>query len=502
MGVVYLAISSGVGGFNKVLVIKELKPELVEEQSFLDMFLEEARLAAQLSHPNIVTTYEVGIDGKRPFIVMDYLEGQTLARVQKKAAEKLTLPMQVRALVASLEGLHYAHTRESLDGTTASVVHRDVSPQNIFVTYDGQVKVVDFGIAKAADTSIETRAGTFKGKPAYMAPEALRGDVTARSDVFAIGVMLWEILAGRRMWPKMSDVEILTALLKGEIPSIDELAKDAPAELRRITKKAIAVEADDRYETARAFAEDLNAYLAAESDKTTLGDFGSTVADVFSEERAKVRKLVEKAITDSKSASTDDARAKLPSIAPPPEDPSHPTGPRRERGEPTPISSLTHSQPTPSIGSATRAAMALEAAEGAPPQKPSNAKWIAIGLVAIAAIVIAIVMKRPSDAPVAAKEAPPPPATSVAVVTPPAPAPAPPPSEAVVATAPAPAPAAATSSAKPALVPARTVYVHTPPAPAPKPADTAKAAGGAAKTDCNPPFYFEGTKKIFKPGCL
>lgn len=489
MGVVYLAISSGVGGFSKVLVIKELKPELVEEQSFLEMFLEEARLAAHLNHPNIVTTYEVGIDGKRPFIVMDYLEGQTLARIQKKSASTLTLAMQLRGLAAALEGLHYAHTREAFDGTSASVVHRDVSPQNIFVTYDGQVKVVDFGIAKASDTTIETRAGTFKGKPSYMAPESLRGDVTGRSDVFSIGVMLWEAVAKRRMWPKMSDVEVLTALLKGEIPSLDEVAPDAPAELRRIATKAVAADADNRYESARAMADDLNEYLATIGDKTSLIDFGLAVAATFADERAKVRKLVEKAIAASKEAPAE-APVKLPSIAPPPADESsHPSRPRDSIPQST-------TPATPSLGTAGRAAIALENAS-VPPAKPSNAKWIAIGVAALAAVVIVLLLRKPStEQPVAAKADPPPATSSVAVQAPPAPTPEPV-KEAPVASA------SASASSKPATaVPTRVVYVHTPaPAPVPKPV-AEPAAKPSGKTDCNPPFYFEGTKKIFKPGCL
>jgi serine/threonine-protein kinase len=500
MGVVYLAISTGVGGFNKVLVIKELKPELVEEQSFLEMFLEEARLAAQLNHPNIVTTYEVGIDGKRPFIVMDYLEGQTLARIQKKSAEKITLPMTLRALSAALEGLHYAHTRETFDGSSGSVVHRDVSPQNIFVTYDGQVKVVDFGIAKASDTTIETRAGTFKGKPSYMAPEAVRGDVSGRSDIFSIGVILWETLAKRRLWPKMSDVEVLTALLRGEIPSIDEFAPDAPAELRRIVSKATAADAEKRYETAHQMAVDLDDYLAKIGERSSLIDFGTAVATAFAEDRAKVRKLVEKAIADSKSADAD-TRMHLPSIAPPSDESSHPSRPRGD----TPISSATPPV-TPSLGTAGRAAIALEAAS-APPPKASSAKWVALAIVAVAAVAIVFLLKK-QQTPVAANPAPPPPSAAAApppmTSEPVAAKEVPPPLASAPASASASATASASASAAPrtTAVPTRVVYVHTPaPSPAPKPSAD-PAAKASAKPDCNPPFYYEGTKKIFKPGCL
>lgn len=514
MGLVYLAINSGLGGFNKILVVKELKPELVDEQSFLEMFLEEARLAAQLSHPNIVTTYEVGMDGKRPFIVMDYLEGQTLARILKKAGDQVTLPMQLRAIVGALEGLHYAHTRQALDGSSGSVVHRDISPQNIFVTYDGQVKVVDFGIAKASDTTIETRAGTFKGKPSYMAPQQLRGEPDARADVFSMGVILWEALAGTRMWPKKSDVEVLTALLKSEIPSIDAAAPGAPVELRRIVSKATTPDAETRYQSARAFADDLNGYLALISDRTTMGDFGNAIGEAFGEERQKVRRLVEKAIADSKAGpSSSGAPARIPSIAPPPEESSQPSGNRAPKihvsNPPTSgvPSSTTQSGLTPqinSVGTPGPGAITL-ASEDDPNKNKQRTPWwmfaaaLILLLGGVAFLVKTFALKGDTTtAKSEASSAPPPPAMSaVPPVT----------SAASTATAdPSATVATAASSVKPAPAPTpttRVVYVpvpvHTPPAPA----KTATApAATPAKVDCDPPFYFEGTKKIFKPGCL
>src|SRR5262249_44022179 len=139
MGVVYLAATQGPGNFNKLLVVKELKPDLVEDTSFLEMFLEEARLAARLSHPNIVQTIEVGVDGKRHYMVMDYLEGRPLNRILRKKSERFTRQMHLRVICEVLQGLQYAHSLTDYDGTPLGVVHRDVTPHNIFVTFDGQV---------------------------------------------------------------------------------------------------------------------------------------------------------------------------------------------------------------------------------------------------------------------------------------------------------------------------------------------------------------------------
>ncbi|MDB4938376.1 MAG: serine/threonine protein kinase, partial [Labilithrix sp.] len=314
MGIVYLAVASGPGGFSKLFVVKELKPELVEEATFLDMFLEEARLAARLSHPNIVTTYEVGLDGRRPFIVMDYLDGESLGRILRKKSPKFTTAMHLRLLCHALEGLDYAHHLEEFDGTTASVIHRDMSPQNVFVTYDGQVKIVDFGIAKAADTSLETQAGVLKGKPGYMSPEQLSGDVDARADVFSVGVMIWEAVTGRRMWPSKGQVEILTALIKGEIPKLGDVKPDAPEMLKAICDKATARQPDDRYASARELQNALEAYLDSVNERMTVRQIAQVVASLFEEQRKSVRAMLDTCIAQAKSGAT---TTKLPSMAPP-----------------------------------------------------------------------------------------------------------------------------------------------------------------------------------------
>ncbi|HEX6240152.1 MAG TPA: serine/threonine-protein kinase, partial [Polyangiales bacterium] len=200
MAKVYLALRAGPAGFNKLLVVKVLRddgPGGVEDG--LSMFWDEARLAAQLVHPNIVHTYEVGENQGEYFLAMEYLDGQSYRAVSKRAAGRgpLSLAEHLRILSESARGLHYAHQLKDFSGQPLGVVHRDVSPQNIFVTYDGQVKVLDFGIAKTRDAEHKTQVGVIKGKIDYMAPEQLRGsELDGRADVFALGVMLWEAISG------------------------------------------------------------------------------------------------------------------------------------------------------------------------------------------------------------------------------------------------------------------------------------------------------------------
>ena len=292
MGIVYLAVAQGPGGFSKLLVIKELKAELVDDQSFLDMFLEEARLAARLNHPNIVQTYEVGQDDRRPYIVMDYLDGVTLSRVIRRKSPLFTRNHQLRIICEVLQGLHYAHTLRDFDGTELGIVHRDVTPQNVFVTFDGQAKLVDFGIAKALDTNIETRTGILKGKPAYMAPEQITGSVDPRADVFSAGVLVWEAVAGQRMWTKMNDMEVLANMLRSEIPSVRDFAKDAPDVLVEIIGKALAHSPSERYESAAALHAAIEDFLATQPP-VSLREIGKVVGEIFASDRERTRSVID-----------------------------------------------------------------------------------------------------------------------------------------------------------------------------------------------------------------
>ncbi len=298
MGNVYLAASQGPGGFSKLLVVKELKPELCDDETYGTMFLEEARLAARLIHPNIVQTNEVGSDGNRHYMVMEFLDGRSLHRIGKRLAGRLSVGSHLRVITEALLGLHHAHELREFDGEPLGIVHRDVSPLNIFVTFNGQTKVLDFGIAKAVDSSLETKMGVLKGRVAYMAPEQAKGaKVDRRADIYSAGVMLWEAAAGRRLWPGMNEVEILTRILRDGPPALRAVQADAPEELERICARAMAFEREDRYATALDLLTDLEGHLARRDDTLTMREIGATVAQAFADERRKMNTVIEETLT-------------------------------------------------------------------------------------------------------------------------------------------------------------------------------------------------------------
>jgi serine/threonine protein kinase/ABC-type branched-subunit amino acid transport system substrate-binding protein len=298
MADVYLAVSrSGMGGFQKLLVVKVLRENLVLEDDFLPMFIDEARLAARLNHPNVVQTNEVGEDNGRYFIAMEHLEGQTLHPILKhpKSAQRFSRSMRIRVLTRVLAGLHYAHELRDYDGTPLRIVHRDVSPSNILVTYEGQVKLVDFGIAKAIDSSGQTRMGVFKGKAAYMAPEQITGscEIDRKVDIYAAGVVLWEMLACARMWKDVTPVDVMRRASQGELPSLRSAAPDVPDDLERICQKALALSPAERYPTAAAMEAELEKHLDGERRAPSDRDVGEAVKTMFADARATLRNAIE-----------------------------------------------------------------------------------------------------------------------------------------------------------------------------------------------------------------
>ncbi len=303
MADVYLAMASGMVGFKKFSVVKILKPENAHDEEHVAMFLDEARLAAKLNHPNVVQTNEVGEDQGLYYLVMEYLEGQTLRRAMRLAANdegRRLLPSFLRIVSDLLGGLHYAHELCDYDGRPLGVVHRDVSPQNVFITYEGHTKVVDFGIAKAAGAEHMTRVGVLKGKIAYMAPEQARGEkVDRRADLFSVGVMLWEILARQRMWGREVDFSVLQRLGTGDVPSLRACAPDVPEGLIRICERALAVDVDARYATALEMREALEAFLNEQGIRASTADLVALMTQRFQEERASIRSLIESSVATS-----------------------------------------------------------------------------------------------------------------------------------------------------------------------------------------------------------
>jgi serine/threonine-protein kinase len=295
MADVYLAVARGPLGFNKLVVLKRLRTQADDEGQTLQMFLDEARLAARLNHPNIVDTYDVGREADSYFIAMEYLDGQPLSRVLKATKRGGVHPtVWVHIVAEALHGLHHAHELKDYDGKSLQIVHRDVSPHNIFVTYEAEVKVVDFGIAKATLNVSQTEAGLLKGKIGYMPPEqALGQDVDRRADIFSTGVVLWEALSGRRLL-EGGMATVFAKLVHSDVPRLLEVKPDIDPRLASIVDRALKKRPADRFATAAEMREALLQYLRLVPDAAGKSDVARMMATVFAEQRAAVQKEVEK----------------------------------------------------------------------------------------------------------------------------------------------------------------------------------------------------------------
>jgi serine/threonine protein kinase len=291
---VFLALASDLLGSSEPVVLKKLRPETRGQPELLAMFLDEARLAARLNHPNIVHTYEVGAADDY-FIAMEFLEGQPLNLVRARSQVAALGPAAWARIVAdALAGLHYVHELTDFDGTPLGVVHRDVSPHNIFVTYDGQVKLVDFGVAKAALNRMKTQVGAIKGKASYMSPEQVAGRADRRSDVFAMGIVLWEALAGRKLFTG-DLVGILHQVLNDPVPRLSSVLPEVDPRLEAIVARALEKDPAARYPTARAMREALEAYLVEAGEPVRSEDIGRWLRAAFADECEQSRRRVQAA---------------------------------------------------------------------------------------------------------------------------------------------------------------------------------------------------------------
>lgn len=264
----------GAAGFEKLVVIKRLLPHLAADEEFRTMFLNEAKLASLLNHQNIVQVYDLGRmdqdDSLEPgqqgtyFIAMEYIFGKSLAEVMRKGqARDVPLPQElaVRIMLAASLGLAYAHGKKGEDGRPLGLVHRDVSPQNILISYEGEVKLVDFGIAKAMSQSSSTRPGVLKGKFAYMAPEQARGQVDQRADIYSLGVVFWEALTGQRLFQGDNEAALLALVLDPRVEPPSRVRPEIPPELDALCLKCLARDPERRFASAQALCEELEAYL-------------------------------------------------------------------------------------------------------------------------------------------------------------------------------------------------------------------------------------------------
>ncbi len=302
MATVYLAIRHGGQGFEKCCAIKRIHPHLARDKNFSDMFIDEARITARLSHPCVCGVFDFGSDEEGSYyIAMEFLRGETLSHVIGALAKRSEsmgdprLPRFAARIIADLaEGLHAAHTAKSETGERFDIVHRDVTPQNLFVLYDGSVRVSDFGIARARSRLHVSGNSELKGKLSYMAPEQLdRKDIDQRVDIWSLGVVLWEFLTGRRLFRCESEAETVIAVGNRVVPPPSSLNPNVDAELDRIVLRALQRDTEARYATARDFSRDLERYLNRMGDFVPNMDLADWLGDLFPQGAARFDVLVE-----------------------------------------------------------------------------------------------------------------------------------------------------------------------------------------------------------------
>ena len=301
MASIYVGRLSGPAGFEKLQAIKVIKPEFSSDKDFTNMFLDEARIAAKLSHPSIVQVHELGEDesggNKRLFIAMELLFGESLWDVWFTArAKKQKLPEDIVAWIGArtAEGLHHAHELVS-GGVKQNVVHRDVNPSNVFITYDGQVKIIDFGLAKAKNRVTETGLGVIKGKVAYMAPEQTKSgrDLDHRADLFALGVTLYELTTDTRLFKRNDNVSTLAAVAECKVPDPTASIPGYSPALWDILKKALAKDRSDRYASGKEMAEALDAFSRSRGRVVTAATVSAFMEELFGPQRERYQKWLD-----------------------------------------------------------------------------------------------------------------------------------------------------------------------------------------------------------------
>jgi serine/threonine-protein kinase len=287
MASVHLGRMDGPGGFQKWVAIKRIHAHLIEDDSFVQMFLDEARVAARISHPNVATVFELGKHDDSYWIAMEYLHGEPLRELMRRTEEiGSVMPPEIacRIIADAAEGLHAAHELTGKNGERLNLVHRDVTPHNLFVTYDGTTKVVDFGIAKFSSRMSSTRAGTLKGKLAYMSPEQVHGEqIDRRTDIFALGVVLWELTTGQRLFRMESDLDTLAKVQECNVQRPSTLVRGYPIDLEKIVMKALSKNRGERFKTAREFSRALQGLLMRRGLFIASDEVAGYVQSIFSE---------------------------------------------------------------------------------------------------------------------------------------------------------------------------------------------------------------------------
>ncbi len=293
---VYLARLAGPHNFERLVALKIIHEHLSDEQEFVNMFLDEANLAARLNHPNIVHLYELAKEEGELFLAMEYLHGQPLSQLSERAASLgISLPPDLVAWIGvrAAEGLSHAHELTDADGKPVGLVHRDISPHNIFVTYDGIVKVVDFGIARAEGRIAKTALGQLKGKFGYMSPEqALGHPFDHRADLFALGATLWEVALGARLFKGEDEVDTLRLVVESNVPPARELQPDFPEDLERVLHRALDPDPEQRYSSSAEIARDLGEVIEASGTRDHKQTLSTIITELFAEERANQERAI------------------------------------------------------------------------------------------------------------------------------------------------------------------------------------------------------------------
>lgn len=301
MAEVFRGKMAGVEGFERLVALKRILPNIAADPDFVEMFVDEAKLAVQLQHANIAQIYELGKEDDTYFMAMEYVSGVDLRSMWDRARHRnrlLPIAMSCHVMQKVCEGLDAAHRKKDAQGNEISLVHRDVSPQNILISFEGEVKVIDFGIARAANKVSKTQAGVLKGKFGYMSPEQVRGtDLDNRSDIFACGVVLYELLVGDRLFLGESDFSTLEKVRNVEMVPPTRLNKNLSPHIERIVMKALAKGREDRYRWASEMAEDLQRYLFTTNQPFARTDLQRYMQQHFKEEITKERSRLDKYAT-------------------------------------------------------------------------------------------------------------------------------------------------------------------------------------------------------------
>lgn len=302
MAEVFVGEALSVQGFRKRVAIKRVLPHLAQNTNFIGMFLDEARLGARLNHANIVSVFDIGAADDTYFIVMEFVDGANLKKLMESVrAQGRHFPMKEAIYIAmeACRGLSYAHDLHDDDGNLLLLVHRDVSPPNILISKRGEVKVTDFGLAKATTQLETTDPGVVKGKFAYLCPEAARGEeVDLRADIFAMGIVLWELLSGRRLFLGENDYQTIKLVRQSNVPSLSRLNPEVDTEFEQVLGRALEKDPNDRYQSAREFSDALAGYLFSHQMKVTAFDIANLVKVAAVDEPAKTKSAQQQSIID------------------------------------------------------------------------------------------------------------------------------------------------------------------------------------------------------------